>query len=197
VSLFSTFFISTLIVLASIAVFGADLWLSWIAFLPSFQSGLFERFEQYARFIPSVLFSAMLAGTGFATAMVLQVVAAGVGVAACAWAYSRSRDLALQCAVLLVGTLLTAPYTFNYDLVFVSVAVLILFEYGRSRGFLAGELLVLTCAWLAAMLDGMLGVLAGVTVSPAVVTALLPYLLMRIGRDHRTRSLHLGHSLTA
>src|SRR3546814_7295987 len=51
-------------------------------------------------------------------------------------------------AILAVGTFLASPYSFNYDMTTVSLAVALLVMRGLREGFLPGERVALSSAWL-------------------------------------------------
>src|SRR3546814_8857193 len=78
----------------------------------------------------------------------VQAVFAIVALAGVAWAFACSEDCDLKFAILSVGTFLASPYSFNYEMTTVSLAVALLVMRGLREGFLPGERVAISSAWL-------------------------------------------------
>jgi hypothetical protein len=76
-------------------------------------------------------------------------------IAACAvviWvAWRRPIAFEIQAAVLVAASLLATPYLYIYDLVVLAIAMAFLIEFGRTDGFLSGEISGLAAASLLVM----------------------------------------------
>ena len=92
---------------------------------------------------------ARLLGASGAIAGAAQLVSAAVAVAAVAWAFRRIPAETRRLAVLLAAAVLFAPHVQTYDLVFLAVAVMLVFADRLPRGFRPGEVAVLMLLWIA------------------------------------------------
>ncbi|MGA7579093.1 MAG: glycosyltransferase family 87 protein [Desulfobaccales bacterium] len=139
---------SLLLILISVAVFGYQLWFTY------FQAMALPMREVAMgsapwRIMPTFFVAVRAAGGGVTAAYLVQglvmlAVAAGV-----AWVWRQpAAPLASRGTVLILGVLLFTPYEFDYDLVILALALGWLWEEGRRRGRLPGELLLLLAGWL-------------------------------------------------
>ena len=85
----------------------------------------------------------------------------------------RSRvPYTLKAAALAVGTLLTTPYLFIYDMMVLAISVAFLMRMGLKRGFRAYELPALACALALALADTFTGEPTGFAIN-LIVGALI------------------------
>lgn len=139
---------ASLLVAASVAVFGLAPWQQWIA--------LMSGGDAYARWTTvgelrgqSVYACIVMLGGPHALGMLAQGLAAAAAVAAVWWIYRRTREADLQLVVLLAATLLATPHVMVYDALLAVVAATLLFERGLVDGSRPGELAIATLLWLS------------------------------------------------
>ena len=118
--------------------------------------------------------AARLAGSGPLAAGVIQAGAAAAAVAAVAWLWWRRGTTAeARYAALAAGVLMVTPFALFYDLLMTAVAAAWLVRAGRDRGFLRGEPLMLSLAFLVDLVSYPAAVglhfAAGALVAPALL----------------------------
>ena len=167
------------------------LWSLWFAGLESWRQhlhGLGEHMAFLERgtgffmyMIPTPFMAARIAGVDVSIGYGLQMLTAILAVAGVAWAFHRSSDSGLRNIALISGTFLASPWILNYDMTLLSVAILRLAERGLSKGFLPGEVSILTLSWflpLAVMFFNA----AMVPIGPIILVLLFVLILYRIQR---------------
>jgi hypothetical protein len=135
-----------LLVLLSGAVFGWQIWLAYWGSLPIPMQLLSSGAIPWS-VVPSFFSAGLSAGLESRTAYVIQAAVMLAVVAGVAWAWSQKLPLGMRGAALLLGTLLFSPYVFTYDLTLLALALGWLWEEGRRRGRLPGELALLIAGW--------------------------------------------------
>jgi hypothetical protein len=106
------------------------------------------------------------------------VVALGVAVAV-AWTWSRKIPLPIAAAVLVPGTLLVTPYSFNYDLTLLAVPIALLAWDGYRNGWMRGEREVLALAWLLPLVMAPITIVTSLPVGFAGLAAMFAIALRR------------------
>jgi alpha-1,2-mannosyltransferase len=170
---------------ASLALFGADMWVNWIDlfFAPSNES--YRQWAELSRpFGNSVSVCALLLGATDTTAMAAQLLAVLVGAAAVWQAFRRPMASDSRMAVILAAAILAAPSVAIYDMVALAMAAGLLFWRGLRNGFHPGERVVILAAWLAPLFNPpRISVLGFIT--PLLICALMAYALMDAGDSRR------------
>ena len=168
--------------LATLPLFGLDLWLDFAAAARNASSGAAaaEMFERVHAHMTTLLAAAKILGAGDGAAMALQLAGAVLAVAAVVWAFARHGPSHARTAVLVTATFLVSPYTLNYDLLLMMPAVALLFLHPPSVGYLPTERIVYLAAWLIPHFCLDLNA-AGVPLTPLVVMAFGAVALMRLG----------------
>ena len=140
---------SLLLIFISVAVFGYQLWLTYFQAM-AFPMREVEMGSAPWRIMPTFFVAVRAAGGGVTAAYLIQGVVMLAVAAGVAWVWRKpAAPLASRGAVLILGALLFTPYEFDYDLAILALPLGWLWEEGRRRGRLPGELLLLLLGWLA------------------------------------------------
>jgi alpha-1,2-mannosyltransferase len=174
-------------VIATILLFGADIWFGFIGTLLSNLRG-FEHGIYNWSVMPSVLGALHQAGIDLNWAWRGQMLATGLALATVGWAWwwhpARPARLKLQAAILCAATLLAVPMVYLYDLMLLVPAIAWLWADMRDHGYCDWELLLLTgCT------GGLIGLReagnSGPLIGVLVICGLLILSIARLGRAHR------------
>lgn len=101
----------------------------------------------------SMLASAIQLGFGFKQAMLMHVIYAVPFLVVTFVVWRRTDDMLLRGASLGLATVVCSPYILEYDLAWLALPIGMLGLHARKHGWLPGESLVLTLAWLLPLLD--------------------------------------------
>ena len=99
--------------------------------------------------MPTVLSAMKLIGADSLTAAVIQVIIGLAMVAIVGWVWHSNASPAICSAILVSGTFLVTPYSFVYDNILLSIALACLGWEGYTKGWLPGEKVCLSFAWIA------------------------------------------------
>jgi hypothetical protein len=174
------------LVLASLAVFGAGAWLDFIALMRA-TSG--ERMHHYVMevlfsYVTTPYVSALVIGLPRGVASALQFGLTAVAVAATWYAFRHHRASAARTAVLLAGTFFVSPYMLNYDLLLLMPAVVALYRRGAADGFHPLEPLVYAGLWVIPTLTLYFSRF-GYPIAPLVILAFLGAAVLRLKAERR------------
>lgn len=174
------------LVLASLAVFGAGTWLDFIA-LTRATGG--ERMHHYVMevltaYITTPYVSALAVGLPRGVASAIQLALAALAVATTWYAFRYHRSGAARTAVLLAGTFFVSPYMLNYDLLLLMPAVLALYRRGATEGFYPLEPLVYAGTWVIPTLT-LYFTRHGYPLAPLVILAFLAAAVLRLKGERR------------
>jgi len=173
---------AALLILASLAVYGADGWVTYLTNLPGRQVDLQADFGGLiVNLSPTVTMAARLIGLAPAAQYALQALAALAALACVVWAFRRGRAPGLCGALLFIGTMLASPFSLSYDMSMVTVAVWLLLQDMLRNGSSAGgrTIAVLTWTlpvWLYAFNE------VHVPVGPPILAAVFVLVLLRLSR---------------
>jgi alpha-1,2-mannosyltransferase len=136
--------------LASLAVLGPQVWIDFIEFTRATGGPRVMRFlvEQYATYMVTPFFSALVVGLPKPVASGLQLVTAAFAIVAVWHAFRRYPPSPTRTAVLIAGTFLVSPYMLNYDMLLLMPAVVMLYRRGVRSGFLPLEPLIYAGLWV-------------------------------------------------
>jgi hypothetical protein len=160
--------------LASLGLFGLDLWHSFVdstrqAVSPAVADRMFH--QMYMQ-MTTLMAAGRILGLPSGVAGAIQLAGAVLAVVAVWVAFRRYEGSDARTAVLASATFLVSPYTLNYDLLLLMPAAVALFRRGAAEGFLPAERLVYFALWLLPTL----GVLANRHALP-----ILPPVIMLFG----------------
>lgn len=128
---------------ASYLVHGAEAWQLFAERVPAFQWSLLSeaayegKRHLYQLMMPGLLPSLRLLQVGDPIALIAQGALAIVVAVLVALAFRRQLTLGQQALILASGALLASPYGFNYDMTFLSAAIVIRWAEQRHVGLLA------------------------------------------------------------
>ncbi|MDH3512113.1 MAG: DUF2029 domain-containing protein [Gammaproteobacteria bacterium] len=131
----------------SAAVFGADIWYSYLAVPGQVRDYLALGQFPWPR-MPTLYAAGRLSGLPHTASMILQVAGALTVVAGIVWTWRKAAPTSLRITVLLAGAPLATPFMYDYDLPFMLIALgLYLAEaLGRSQAWWERYMLLLV--WL-------------------------------------------------
>ncbi|MCL7971245.1 MAG: DUF2029 domain-containing protein [marine benthic group bacterium] len=169
-------------ILALVVTFDVLVALSLLAFGTEVWSGFFgqvlggvdilENVRPLER-MPSVLVAASLAGLGRGAAMAAQILVGILVLVAVGWTWVRRLRMPVRGSALLFGLPLVTPYSFDYDLAVLTVAIAwLLMEAGR-RGWLRGEKALIAILWISPIAGWLLAAGTGLLLTPLVLAAAL------------------------
>jgi alpha-1,2-mannosyltransferase len=156
--------------LASLAVFGPDLWRAFFEAAREASSARIveEMLTRVSTQIVSLFAAGYILGLPRTIASALQMAGAVLAVAAVWIAFRRHPSSAARTALLATATFLVSPYTLNYDLLLLMPAVVALFRQGADEGFYPAERLLHLVLWLMP-LAGMVLARFGLPLVPLVI----------------------------
>lgn len=136
--------------LASLAVFGPDLWRAFFDAAREAGSARIveEMLTRVSTQIVSLFAAGYILGLPRSVASALQMAGAVLAVATVWAAFRRHPSSPARTALLATATFLVSPYTLNYDLLLLMPAVVALFRQGDDEGFYPAERLVHLLLWL-------------------------------------------------
>ncbi len=149
-ALIATLVTAALMALASLALFGLELWRAFIemtreASTPKMIDTMFLVVSDY---MTTVLNGARVIGLPAGAAQVIHFAVAAFALAV-VWRVARARSWAgPQMAVFAAATLLISPYLINYEMLLLMPAAVLLFRCRSASGFLPFEPLFYAALWL-------------------------------------------------
>lgn len=168
----------------SVVVFGTDVWSDYFRNATLLRQVFLESETGITHRMASVFMAARELGTGLKAAYAIQAATGLVAVAVVAVAWARQAPANIRYALLMLGTWVTTPYLFDYDLVAGAFVVAWLSMQPESslrfkRSAFAASALVLAAPLVAALLGKWTGLSVGaffLLPAFALATAMLPAL---------------------
>ena len=146
-TLVGTFTTSLLMLLTSIMAFGYQVWIEYFQVMSIPMKQLETGMAQWT-IMPTFFAAVLSAGFGVKAAYLVQGVIMMAVVAGVSWVWCQKTSIAIRGAALVLGTLLFTPYATIYDLAILALPLGWLWEEGRLKGRLPGELILLLFGWL-------------------------------------------------
>ena len=170
-----------LFALASLALFGPELWRSFLAATreagsPAMADTMFA--HVYTQ-MTSVAAAGRIAGLPPLPAAILQIAVSLAATVAVWLAFHRRASSVARTALLAAAISLVSPYSLNYDLLLVMPAAAALFARTVATGFWPGERLIYLALWLVPTV-GIVANRAGLPVMPVVVLLFGAVAFMRL-----------------
>lgn len=132
---------------ASAAIFGLDVWHSYLAVPAQAREYLAAGRLPWAR-MPTLYAAARLIGLSDVTGAIVQLGGALAAVTGIAWIWRRDTPAGLRIAALLAGAPLATPYMYDYDLPFMLFAIGLYLADGLKRAPAFWEKVMLLLTWL-------------------------------------------------
>jgi len=136
--------------IASLAGLGSEPWRAFVSEVAGLGSGIAAAEESFQDIITKKL-SAFAYGAsinGSHLAVILQTVVSSIAAVTVALVWQRHRAIEIRAMTLSCGTLLAAPYLFDYDLVLLGVPMALVVRRGMRNGFRPWEKSVLAALWI-------------------------------------------------
>jgi alpha-1,2-mannosyltransferase len=167
--------------LVSLVVFGPDIWSVYFGQLLAIGASLTPNF--CLEYNTTLYALAGCFGAGARSAKILQWLVMGLLVLVVAWAWSRKGSLASQSSILILGILLFSPYVLVYDLTLLALPIAWLASQAMVRGWLPGELPMVTLGWISPFFSTFLVFMVKVPIAPIIVVSLLLLTIRRLSLE--------------
>lgn len=143
--------------LATLWVFGAETWRTFFAGLAFTREVVVEQGGPGFEKIQSVFAAVRLLGGDIAAAYFFQSATTVVTLLALVWLWRSAADDRVKAAAAICASLLSTPYSLDYDLMTLAPAIALLASHGLSNGFAAYEKSLLSFAYIAPLVARPLG----------------------------------------
>jgi hypothetical protein len=141
--------------LASVALFGFDIWQIFLRNIPHTMHNLHTEALWFDK-MPSVFAAVRCAGQGVGLAWIFQGLAMSLAVTLVVWFWFGPAILPLRAAALVLATLLFSPHIWYYDLTLLALPLAWFWQLGSTRGWLPGEQSLLILSWIMPLLNFLL-----------------------------------------
>lgn len=169
---------TVLFALAATLAVGTDSWVAFWNNMPVVRQVVEQGLLPWAE-MPGLYTGLRLLGSPSVPAYAAHLVVALGVAAAVAWAWSRKIPLPIAAAVLVPGTLMVTPYSFNYDLTLLAVPIALLAWDGYRHGWLRGEREVLALVWLLPLVMAPITIVTSLPAGFAGIAAMFAIALRR------------------
>jgi hypothetical protein len=176
-----------LLVLSTLALFGPEVWRAFLASTGFTREVLLEAGDPGWEKIQSVFAWVRLWGGSAELAYAVQIAATLAVAGALIWLWRSTARYAWKAAALVLAAMLAAPFSIDYDMTVLAVAIAFLAMDGLERGFAPYEKSLLAALWLVPLVARSI---AGATYLPlGVITmgAAFIFLVNRASVDQRVR----------
>jgi hypothetical protein len=136
------------LVLSTLALFGPDVWRAFLASTEFTRHVLLEAGDPGWEKIQSVFAWVRLWGGSAALAYAVQIAATLAVAAALIWVWRSGARYAWEAAALVLATMLGAPFSIDYDMMVLAIAIAFLAIDGLEHGFAPYEKSLLAAIWL-------------------------------------------------
>jgi hypothetical protein len=136
------------LIAAATLMFGPGIWPAFFGSSEFSRVVVLEQGNTGFEKIQSVFAAVRLVGGPVAAAYGVQAMVSALVTLALVMLWRGQASMELKGAGLCLGVLLATPYCLDYDLVLLAPAIALLAAEGRARGFLRGEVLLLSVVWL-------------------------------------------------
>ncbi len=178
-----TIVFSVLSVALSGAIFGFDTWINFLQSLSNSATGILDsNWKQLAEIQPSFFINLRLAGLKDGLNYAILGVTGIIVTLAARWVFSHTKRMALRGAVLVLGTFLIIPYFLQYDLMILSIPLILLIYDCMLYGCRPIEIALLGLLWAIPFLDWTLVRLIYVHVCPFILMVTLAMTVDRVKR---------------
>ena len=152
-----------LLIAASAAVFGNDIWRHYLEVAP-LNKQILEMgalpdiiaaklvFVPFWHRVPTIFSATRELGGGIALSYALQLISAVLAAAAVWFGWRRTTDTELRGAIFIFATLAATPYAWDYDLIMLNFASVWLWTRGKRLGFLPYEKNAIALLFISTMI---------------------------------------------
>lgn len=160
-------------------VFGADLWLAFVASTETSRKLLIEQGSVGFEKLQSVFAAMRMWGASVPVAYAIQGAVSAAVVCCTAWVWRSACNRKLKAALLVIATLLASPHVLDYDLVILALAIAFTVSAGFAGGFRDYEISLLAAAWIVPLLSRSI---AGATCIPPGLLVVLAFYVIVLRR---------------
>lgn len=146
-----------LMTLATLWLFGVESWRAFFAGLAFTRDVVIEQGGTGFEKIQSVFAAVRLLGGDVATAYLFQTATTVLALAGLVWLWRSAADDRVKAAAAICASLLSTPYSLDYDLMTLAPAIALLASHGLARGFAPYEKSLLALAYIAPLVARPLG----------------------------------------
>lgn len=164
----------------SLIVFGQNLWLAFLQNFFSSSSLLLSSIWETTAAIQPTLFSALrIWGVEGVPLLISLSLVACFALMAALWIWKNTNRPAIRYSVIIVGLLLAIPYYVQYDLILLSIPLILLADDFKTYGCQKTEIILLALLWLMTLLNWPLVAYTRIQVMPLVLGATMIMLCLR------------------
>jgi len=165
-------FSAGVLALASAAVLGLGAWSSFMGQIP-FVSYITETGYLPWEKMSTVFAASRLVGVGIQPSYILQGIMALAVSILVFWAWHRGMPYYIKVSVLTAGIFLATPYSFQYDLALLAIAIAYYGWEGYQKGWLPYEKGVLFAVWIMPLINDLIARLIYIQIVPLILLAFL------------------------
>lgn len=180
------------ITLASVLAFGLESWRAFFASLAFTRDVVIEQGATGFEKIQSVFAAVRLMGGDVPTAYAWQSAAAVAALAALAWLWRSGADARVKAAGAICATLLSTPYSLDYDMMALAPAIALLVAHGVEKGFKPFEKSVLVLAYAAPLVARPVAMALPLPLGVIAIGLLFASTARYAGRSRRASSLDVA-----
>lgn len=129
--------------------------------------------------MPTLFSAAGLLGASVPVAYTVHACGAIVAISTAIWVWLQAEAIALRGSALVLATILTTPYVFDYDLALLALPITWLAMEGVRTGFARLEREILVAAWLTPLVAVAIAEMANLQLAPIVLFAMLAMVVRR------------------
>lgn len=138
--------------LATLAAFGPEVWKAFFDSTSFTRAVMIELGELGWHKMQGVFAWARMWGAGIPLAYAVQGSVTLIVGGTLVWLWRSSARFALKATALALGTILATPFSLDYDMMVLSVAIAFLAVNGQTHGFAPYEKTAIACLWLAPLI---------------------------------------------
>jgi alpha-1,2-mannosyltransferase len=173
------------LVLTTLVLFGPEVWRAFLASTGFTREALLEAGDPGWEKIQSVFAWVRLWGGSEGLAYAVQIATTIAVVVALAWLWRSTASHASKAAALALAVILGAPFSIDYDMTVLAVAIAFLAMDGSRRGFAPYEKSLLAALWLVPLVARSMAGATSVPIGIIVMGAAFAFLVYRISADRR------------
>jgi alpha-1,2-mannosyltransferase len=186
-----------LLVVASVAVLGLDVWHAFADSTAFTRTVVLEQGGTGWEKIQSIFSAFRMWGADIQFAYAAQSALAVMLAASLGWLWRSNAAFDLKAAALATASLLATPYVLDYDLVVLSVGIAFFVRHGLARGFHRGEISLLALVWIMPLLTRSIAGACDIPLGWITMMALYGLLMRRAIRDRQTVTMPRAHIAVA
>jgi alpha-1,2-mannosyltransferase len=169
--------------LAATIAFGPQVWEAFLASTRFTRIVVLENGDTGWHKIQSIFAWVRMWGGSVSSAYAVQGAATLAIAGSLIWLWRSPASFALKAAALTIAMLLATPYSLDYDMMVLSVAIAFLAADGRARGFLPWEKTALAALWITPLIARAIAEQAMIPLGVLVMLVVFVFILRRAMAD--------------